>query len=77
MAPKIVVAALAAALLAPFMAHAAPAPASAPDPFPRTAALTTRDQILPALPSTDDALSAALRRPCFATEEHGWMQYFQ
>ena len=77
MAPKIVVAALAAALLAPFMAHAAPAPAAAPDPCSRTAELTTRDQILAAVPSNDEAWAAALRRRGIAKEENGWMQYIQ
>jgi hypothetical protein len=77
MAPQIVVLGLVAALLAPLSAHAAPTPAAAPDPCIRTAELTTRDQILAAVPANDEAWAAALRRRGIAKEENGWMQYIQ
>jgi len=79
MAPKIsLLPALAAALLAPFAAHAARAPAPPADPCANAAVLTTRDQILAAIKPDDSQWSEALRKRGIRKEDDGsWMQYFQ
>jgi hypothetical protein len=70
--------ALAAILLVPLAAHAAPTAAASSDPCANASQLTTRDQILAAIKPGDQNWAEALgRRGIHKQADGGWMQYFQ